>query len=75
MSGSVVFIFYLSMIDLLQLFLMMEGFFKLNMLKKQLILESLNIKFRTILGIRCKDGVIIASEKMLTSKLMVKGTN
>ena len=54
---------------------MMEGFFKLNMLKKQLILESFNIKLRTILGIRCKDGVIIASEKMLTSKLMVKGTN
>ena len=32
-------------------------------------------KIRTILGIRCKDGVIVASEKMLTSKLMVKGTN
>ena len=30
---------------------------------------------RTIIGIRCKDGVILAAEKLLFSKLLVEGTN
>ena len=28
-----------------------------------------------MLGIKCKDGVIIAAEKLLTSKLLAKNTN
>lgn len=63
------------MIDRFQHFLTTVDYFKLSMLKKPLTQESKFIIFRTILGIRCKDGVIVAAEKMLTSKLLVKGTN
>jgi len=30
---------------------------------------------RTIIGVRCKDGVILGAEKLLMSKLLVPGTN
>tara|TARA_B110000503_G_C6961767_1_gene335373 strand:+ start:338 stop:595 length:258 start_codon:yes stop_codon:yes gene_type:complete len=55
---------------------MMEDFSKLNMLKRQQITESIYIKFkRSILGLKCNDGIIIAAEKLLTSKLLAKNTN
>ena len=39
-------------------------------------MESNYINFkRSILGVKCSDGVIIAAEKLLTSKLLAKNTN
>lgn len=32
-------------------------------------------KKRTIIGIKCKDGVVLGAEKLLISKLLVPGTN
>jgi 20S proteasome subunit alpha 7 len=43
--------------------------------RKQWTTASTLILSRTILGVKCKDGVILAAEKMLTSKLLVHGTN
>jgi len=31
--------------------------------------------FRTAIGIRCKDGVVLAVEKLIQSKLLVPGSN
>lgn len=29
----------------------------------------------TVIGLRCKDGIVLAVEKLVTSKLLVKGAN
>lgn len=31
--------------------------------------------FRTIVGIKCKDGILLGAEKLIVSKLWVDGTN
>ena len=32
-------------------------------------------EFSTILGVVCKDGIVLGSEKIVTSKMMVAGTD
>ena len=31
--------------------------------------------YSTIVGVRCKDGIILGTEKIITSKMMVAGTD
>ena len=38
-------------------------------------LSSHVLVFRTAIGIRCKDGVVLAVEKLVHSKLLVPGVN
>ena len=37
--------------------------------------SSPNTYFRTAIGVKCKDGVVLALEKLLTSKMLVPGSN
>ena len=37
--------------------------------------SSPNACFRTAIGVKCKDGVVLALEKLLTSKMLVPGSN
>ena len=39
------------------------------------ILFDFVVYLRTIIGLRCKDGVILGAEKLITSNLLVEGTN
>ena len=57
-----------------QHFLLKVVFFKLNMQKKQLkILGKQNdfslSFFSTILGVVCKDGIVIGTEKLIVNKM------
>ena len=40
-----------------------------------LLLEKLTTTCRTAIGIKLKDGIILAVEKLVTSKLLVPGAN
>ena len=63
------------------LILQMVKFFKLNMQKNVLInlsklfLDLFHHSIRTIVGVVCKDGVILGAEKVLTSMLMLPKTD
>ena len=59
----------------------MEGSFKLNMPlrlskmeSKMIILYSL-ISLRTIVGVVCKDGIVLGTEKLMVSKMLVEGSH
>jgi len=39
------------------------------------LLRTIPLLNRTCIGIRCKDGVILGVEKLIHSKLLVKGAN
>ena len=63
-----------------QHFLLKVVFFKLNMQKKQLrILGKQNNSglslFSTILGVVCKDGIVIGTEKLIVNKMQIPGTD
>ena len=63
-----------------QHFLLKVVFFKLNMQKKQLKIlgESfilVYLFFSTILGVVCKDGIVIGTEKLIVNKMQIPGTD
>jgi len=37
--------------------------------------EKTKNKFRTSVGLRCKDGVVLGIEKLIHSKMLVRGSN
>ena len=50
--------------------------FNLSMLSRQLKVQSNKfLNCRTIVGVKCKDGVVLGAEKLVFSKLLVDGTN
>jgi 20S proteasome subunit alpha 7 len=34
-----------------------------------------NLKFSTIVGVKCKNGIVLGTEKVVLSKMMVAGTD
>ena len=61
----------------------------MNMLKRQLKLQGkkylqgliahhqnlVNLKYSTIVGVRCLDGIVLGTEKIIFSKMMISGTD
>lgn len=51
-------------------------FFNFNTPTRQLKMLSIDLFLcRTIVGVKCRDGVILGAEKLQFSKLLVEGTN
>lgn len=57
------------------------GFSRLNMLKKQLKTQGkhsnywLMCNYSTVVGVRCRDGIVIGTEKIVVNKMMLPGTD